>query len=287
MVRLCTKNDYEQMVDLAYRKNNDPTHFSAFFPRRRDSIERELTFGLESFDHILIGNFQDGTLNGLLSFYIDKDKNNTDCAGPFIDGDFLPVAKAMLDYGKSMLSSSMRYTFYFGRMNQECIEFMKINDACDQGNEYQLILKRDSYIKLSSTIHVDVLPAEYSKNFIQLHDMIFPGIYISGTEIIQSIGKDRKVFCIIEDEKLLGYSVLKIYENSKSSTAEIIAVHEEYRHQGYGRLLLNRVIEEALSDSSIETVDLIVDKINRNALSLYYAVGFELKEEMCNYQVRL
>lgn len=127
------------------------------------------------------------------------------------------------------------------------------------------------------------MPDEYTNQFIKLHDTIFPGVYISGKGIIQSIGADRQIFCAIKDSKLIGYSVLKTYKNSQNVTAEVISVDENYRHKGYGRALLNKLLEAALSDATIKTVNLIVDKVNKNALALYYSMGFELYIENCCY----
>lgn len=283
MVRKCVYDDLNQMIELAFRKNNDASHFSEFCPCKRDKIQEEFTEELNSKDNIYVGYFEQDVLKGLLFCYINNEINNADCGGPFVDGDFNKISKEMFEYMKSLLSPSIRYTFYFGKRNAECISFMESIEAENQGNEFQLQLKKENYKKIVSSIQVNVLPAEYTNQFIKLHDTIWPNVYISGKGIIKSIGADRQIFCAINDSKLIGYSVLKTYKNSQNVTAEVISVDENYRHKGYGRALLNKLLEVALSNATVKTVDLIVDKVNENALALYYSMGFEPYIENCCY----
>lgn len=286
MIRKCVYDDLNQMIELAFWKNNDDSHFSAFCPCKRDKIQEEFAEELNSKEHIYVGYFEKDVLKGLIFCYIDNDRNNADCGGPFVDGDFSKISKEMFEYMKSLVNSPIKYTFYFGKSNAECISFMELIRAENQGNEFQLKLKRENYKKIVSSIHVDVLPVEYTNQLIKLNDTVFPEGYISGNGIIQSIGVDRQIFCAIKDSKLIGYSVLKTYKNSQNVTAEIISVDENHRHKGYGRALLNKLLEVALSNDSIKTVNLIVDKVNENALALYYSMGFELYIENCCYIVK-
>lgn len=283
MVRKCMINDLDQMIELAYRKNNEASHYSAFCYSKREKIQKEFSQGLNSEDYICVGYFENNELKGLLCCFIDGERNNADCSGPFVDGDFNKISEEMFEYIKSLASPSMNFTFYFGKKNTECASFMELIGAENQGNEYQLELKRLNYKKFESPIHTSILPIEYKNQFIRMHDTIFPDVYISGKGIVSSIGIDRQVFCIIENYKLIGYSVLKTYENSRKATAEIISVDEKHRHKGYGRALLNKLLEVALSNNSIESINLIVDKVNENALMLYYSVGFEMSIENCCY----
>lgn len=283
MVRKCTADDLNQMIELAYKKNNEPTHYSAFCYKSHEQIEKDFHEGLNSKNNVYVGYFENDILKGMLCCFIDEEKNNADCCGPFVNGDFSKISKEMLDYMKSLVTPSMNYKFFFGKSNIECASFMELINAENQGNEFQLILKRKNYKKAASSIQVNLLPTEYTNEFIKLHDSIFPGIYVSGKDIIKSRGFGREIYCVIENSKLIGYSVLQTYDDPKKATAEVISVHENYRHKGYGRALLNKILEVALSNNSTETIHLIVDKVNKNAFDLYYSMGFELLVENCCY----
>jgi ribosomal protein S18 acetylase RimI-like enzyme len=285
MIIKCSSDDLKQMIELAFQKNNEPSHFSAFCPLKKERIKNEFMEGINSDDTFYAGVFENGILKGLMGCYVDMERRNTDCSGPFIEGDFLRNSKAMYDYARSFADSSMKYTFYFGKNNTDCIHLMELIQAENQGNEYQLIIKRENYRKLSTPIPVEVLPSGYTDRLAALHDTIFPDVYISGKGIVKSLGKDREVFCAMEESRLIAYSVLKTYDNSLSATAEIIGVDKDYRHRGYGRAVLNKLLEETFKNSSVEKIDLIVDKINENALGLYYSMGFELLQENCCYIV--
>lgn len=133
-------------------------------------------------------------------------------------------------------------------------------------------------------MEINNLDRAYYNQFIQLHDFIFPGVYISGKDIIEDIiNKNIFVFSIIEEGRLIAYSVLRLYESSKTAIAEIIGVDEEYRGKGYGKSILNYLIEYSFSNNDIEKIELIVDEDNEAAISLYKSLGFVIDAENCCY----
>ena len=283
MVRLCTAADIDQMVELAYRKNNEEAHYSAFCYTRRDKIEEEFTGSIASEDCILIGYFSGNTLQGLLTGFIDYDRRSVDCSGPFAEGDFNEISKQMFDLMKSQLPAPMKYIYYFGSKNEDCLSFLQMIGAKDQGNEYILYLQREQFIPFKAPVQAVPLQTEQQEQFIKLHDAIFPEVYISGKGIIKSLGADRQVLCIMEGLEIIAYSVLKTYKRHNKATAEIVAVAEKHRHRGYGRIVLNQLVQKALEDKTIDAVDLVVDKVNENALSLYLSMGFKVERENYSY----
>ena len=53
-----------------------------------------------------------------------------------------------------------------------------------------------------------------------------------------------------------------------------LGVHPEYRQQGYGKLLLNNLFDEAIKRGG-ETASLEVSSINHRAIALYRKLGFK------------
>lgn len=125
IVRKCENNDLEQMVEMAFQKNNEPNHFSAFCPCLRNSIHKEFEEGLTSNESLYIGYFEHDLLKGMIGGYLDKERNNVDCCGPFIDGNFIKTATEMFDFMRTYYEISTEFTFYFGKKNAECISFME------------------------------------------------------------------------------------------------------------------------------------------------------------------
>lgn len=289
MIRKCTNHDLSQMVELAFKMNNQKEHHSAFCYSTRESILKEFESSIMSEQYIMVGNFRNGQLTGLLYCYIDKEKKNADCIGPFIDSeseDYIILAKQLFEYIRNNIDIKIKYTFFFSKENIKCKEFLESINAVRKTNEYELLLQKELFIPYQKKIKISELDKVYYNQLIQLQDFIFPGIYVSGKDIIEDINKSRTVFSIIEDDKLVAYSVLKTYEKSKSATAEIIAVDERYRGKGYGRAILNHLIESAFQNHNIEEIELIVDGDNETAISLYLSLGFIIKSENCCYIAR-
>lgn len=286
MIRACEAKDLEQMIELAYRKNNDETHYSAFCCCQKEHIREEFTENINGEHCRYIGYFEGDKLIGLLCGFIDFERNSMDCAGPFVDGDFHKLSSEMFEHLKALGPQGMKYIFYFGKKNIECTTFLKQIEAENQGDEFQLYISREGFKKLDSIVRIVELPKEYEERFSQLHDTIFPEVYISGKGILQSLGIDRQVFVALDGEEIIGYSVLQTHKDSREATAEIIGVAKPYRRRGYGRAVLNYLLEVAFQDPQIDSVNLIVDQINENALTLYTSVGFELRKVNCNYLIK-
>lgn len=286
MIKKCSINDIKEIVDFVYRKNNKPEHNSAFCSLKYDTIQKDFVNTLESEIHAVVGYYKDDTLIGVISFYVDEEKQIADCIGPFVEGDYCKLAKAMIDYVKPLFKQSLSLNFFFDKRNIECILLMDLICAENKGNESILTLKRDNYKKQEFAVSVEKLTPEYEDQLIELHDFIFPDVYVSGKDIIQSIGINRQVFCIIENGRLSGYSVLKTPSVGTKATAEVIGVDEGFRRKGYGRALLNAVVKEAFNQSNIDEIHLVVENINQNAIELYYSLGFELHVENCFYQAK-
>lgn len=238
---------------------------------------------MKSGDSVYAGYFQNDLLKGFIGGYADKERKNVDCIGPFATESYSEIFYELFQFLRKQLPLDYRYTFYIGSENKECIHFMEVLNAVSTGNEYSLYIERKDYKKDLVSQNVTEYSKEYREQLINLHDTIFPGVYISGKRIIETLGKSREVGCIIIEKELAGYCVLRNYNDTSNATIEVLAVKEKYRHQGYGRELLNNMIKKAFDSYNKEKLNLIVDQINQNALTLYYSVGFKLNQVNCVY----
>lgn len=285
MIRKCVKTDLGEMIDLAYELNNIQEHYSAFCSCTRENIKADFANGIETGESIYIGNFENGILTGFIGGYIDEERKNVDCSGPYIANYDISISEQLLSALKQEFAEEYKFTFYFGSMNTELISLMKSENAEFAGNEYKMKIKENGFQYNGAEEDITELPAEMHEQFIQLHDNIFPGVYISGKGIIETLGKTRHVFALSADKKLVGYCVLKTYDDRHKGTIEVLAIRDEYRHQGYGRKLLISTIGYTFHKFDISELDLIVEQINTNALALYYSAGFKLVQENIAYIV--
>ena len=276
--RHATEEDLDVFVDFAYRINRQLERSSSFCSKSEHSIRIDL---LGSTEHQgLAGAWKSGMLIGIISTYMDELKHNIDCF-ILIDSNlcnYEETAKLLLDYVRKGIDQQFHFTFFFSKENVECSTFLKSLNAFQKPNEYGLLLIKENKSHGVKSDSIQLLPALYHQKFIELHDEIFPDVYISGKEIIDSLGKNRHVFAWIEDDQIKAYSVLFLRGNLRA-TAEIIAVHQDFRGKGLGKKILNHLIHAAFYDFGLEAVDLIVDSDNLNALKLYLDIGFAIEFE--------
>lgn len=87
-------------------------------------------------------------------------------------------------------------------------------------------------------------------------------------------------FVLENDSCLIGYvGVWLMYEQAQITT---IGVSPHYQRQGYGRLLMNTMIDLAICHGC-ETMSLEVRVSNEKAIALYQSLGFTIEAIRKNY----
>jgi len=287
--------NYEHLplcVDIAFLRNNQPENNSAYCPKSREGIQGDFEYVMSSAGSLVVGYFtSDETSDGLAGFllcYMNPENSWVDCVGPFFSNEWNEdVAKKMFSFADTKLTNAARFNFYFNTNNKNLHELMTVLSAERRDNEYNLLLKKSDY--KTQQIKHNIVP--YSNRFESDVKKIlidtFPDSYVTGNELIASIGKDREVFCALDESgAFVGYGVLKLYDDTYYVTAEIFAVAEGYRGKGYGWALLNSVVECAFNVHNADRVGLIVDRLNTHARDLYYSCGFKLDVENSSYCVK-
>ena len=287
MIKELNSSHLEQCVDIAFLRNNQPENNSAYCSKEKDNIQADIAHIIDNPDNLMLGYLDNDTLIGFFGFFINPDTNWVDCVGPFFTGEWnQDAASKMFVYAKSKYIQAVRYNFYFDTRNKNFHQFAKTLSANRNDNEYILLLKKSDYKPQQIKHTVVVYEDKFKSDFIRIFNDTFPVAYIPPKSVINSIGKDRDVFCVLDDSgDFVGYGVLKRYANSTHATAEIFGVEEKSRGKGYGWAVLNTVIDYALNMLNAETVDLIVDKLNTHAAELYYSCGFKLKTENASYSI--
>ena len=286
MIRECTIEELQHIADFVHTKNSDPEQSSAYCSRTYDAIYNDFSNLILSDEHMVIGSFENGQCTGVVALYVDVERNCADCIGPFADGDFHRVGKAILDYFQSVNHKGLSLNFFFDRRNTNCLSLMEMIKAEDNGNESILILKREDYCPYEGEVATEPLVSSFEQQLMDLHDSIFPDNYLSGTELLASSGKNRKIYTISGSGELFGYSVLRTPTSGTRATAEVIAVHEKHRKLGYGKALLDAVVSSAFSSGEFESLDLVVENVNHHARQLYHSVGFKLLTENCSFMLK-
>lgn len=94
----------------------------------------------------------------------------------------------------------------------------------------------------------------------------------SQESLAKEVENDRSLFCVVEyEDKVVGYGGMLLVPPEGDVTN--IVVHEDYRRQGFGEMILNYLIEEGIKKGMTEfTLEVRVS--NHGAVSLYEKLGF-------------
>ena len=290
MIKQCNPGHLQQCVDIAFLRNNQPENNSTYCPKSKEGIHSDFEFVMNSPGSLIVGHFDDGALTGIMGCFVNPESNWVDCGGPFFAGEWDgEIANDMYTFAKSALTNAVRFNFNFDTRNKNLHQMMESLSATRGDNEYTLLLQKPDYKPQHNLRTVIPYSSKFENDVIQILHDTFPDAYISGRELIDSIGKEREVYCALDENgAFVGYGVLKRYKNEPSHiAAEIFAVKESERGKGYGWALLNTVVCCALNKYGAQTVGLIVDKLNTNARDLYYSCGFKLKVENSSYSIKL
>lgn len=277
-VSICTIEHIEEIIEFIYRLNNRVESASNFCPKSKEYIKEEILNGIN--DNSFFIYWENNKVLGTINYYLDEVRNNADCT-LLIDSkicDYNAVANILFKKVKDINNIDTKYTFFFPKENIDCSNFLESINAKREVNEYGLIMNKDGIKNEKFKSNVNELPIDYYEQFKNLHNEIFPDVYISGTNIVESIGNKYYVYSIVEDNTLIAYSVLRL-NGDKSATAEVIGVRESFRGKGYGKTVINYLIEKAFNSFGISQIDLIVDADNEKAIKLYLDLGFAIEHE--------
>ena len=283
MPTILAADDLEILTDFVYRIN--ASEGSAYCSNKREVIRQELIENAQNGFLAVCGEMPDALTGAAFCFYSEEHRTADFSLLIAPEADYSQTAGGLFAAIREKLPKGTQCNFFFPKQNQRCAAFLEALGAKREVNEYGLLLLRGQEKSLAATENVAELAREDAAEFAALHDAVFPEVYISGKEILAAIGKDRKVYVLKKDGKLLAYGVL-LQRSETRSASEIVGVREGYRHQGYGRCVLSELIRRAFADEKTEKLDLIVDCDNENALKLYFDLGFETEFENCSYTIQ-
>ena len=279
-----TAEELEALTDFVFRIN--AAEGSAYCSNKREVIREELAEHANNGCLAVCGEMPEALTGAAFCFYSEEHHMADFSLLVAPEANYTQTAGGMFTAICEKLPKETQCNFFFPKQNRRCTAFLEAMHAKREVNEYGLLLLRGQEKNLAAPEGVAELTQEDTAEFAALHDAVFPEVYISGKEILAAIGKDRKVYVLKKDGKVLAYGVLQRRSETRSA-AEIIGVREGYRHQGYGRCILSELIRRAFSDETTEKLDLIVDCDNENAMKLYFNLGFETEYENCFCRIQL
>jgi len=97
--------------------------------------------------------------------------------------------------------------------------------------------------------------------------------------LVAKIKKSKDLyFIVIRKNKIVGYSMLRGWDEGYNTPSFGICIHPEYQWQGLGKLLTDYTLKKAKGKKA-DKVMLKVYKNNEKAYQLYEKIGFEFSKE--------
>jgi ribosomal protein S18 acetylase RimI-like enzyme len=96
---------------------------------------------------------------------------------------------------------------------------------------------------------------------------------------------DKDLYCLlVEDERVLGYGLLRGWDEGYEIPSLGVAIHPSARGSGLGKLVMY-FLHASASRRGAQKIRLRVRKNNRQAVRLYEGLGYVLEEEGNDYLI--
>ncbi|QNO13666.1 GNAT family N-acetyltransferase [Alkalicella caledoniensis] len=204
--------------------------------------------------------------------------------GPFIREEYNTEMTTTL-WAKMLtkLPKEVKYILgYCNEKNFKCITWL-VDKKFDLSGKHTVLQIDPQSHKDSAGFHL--LKDEYFKDFVVLHNNLFPNTYYTGMQILNKLDDNNAVLVETIDSSLVGYAFVT-QDSLKNGNVEFIGVNPRYQKKGIGYKLMNGALDWFKLKKSREVI-LSVNANNTQAINLYKKVGFTIKDEMCSYRFKL
>jgi ribosomal protein S18 acetylase RimI-like enzyme len=177
------------------------------------------------------------------------------------------------DWGKSQDMNSMSNLQSFNDMSSQQQVYEDCRHNLDVTAQYFIDVTFTTNVEKNNTLQV------LKNHFMLLFKVLYPDDFydkIKSKEYCTLLGLEKS------SKQLVCFSVLEIKQNKKKASILAFGVVKEYQNKKVGTKILQKTLEE-LTIMGIETVNLIVQQTNENAIRLYKKFGFEVQKEMNQY----
>lgn len=181
-------------------------------------------------------------------------------------------------------------TFYFF-INKENIQqrtFMDEIKAKNTGEHLILEIKEQDFERVSGKLKsVPFIQSDFNA-FEKLHNETFPNTYYDARTITERLGNGNNLRVIkTETNELLGYVYFEIDTEISDASLEYIGVSSKARNQGLGTIMMKEALTEMFSYQQIKEIKLTVENTNSQANHVYRKAGFETKDTLISYTLKL
>lgn len=281
MIKEVSRSIMNKAVRFATIMNQDDTTKSSFLSSKKSLIRKDFLGLSQHSDHILLCDYHQRKVRGLIACFKHPHQDFMDCAGPFFKD--IALGQALIEEVLKLTADQYHLLFFFDHRHQTLISMIESLGGYVQGDESQLVLNRGCEKNVSNNQNIELYSDTFAQWLKDTHEKIFKESYIPIDDLIHHKDPSRSVYIIFFENLPIGYLILKSYPHFlQRMTIEMIGILEDHRHQGYGKALLSYAIKTCFADPRVTSIDLIVENINTHALNLYTYLGFHVSRKNVN-----
>lgn len=277
--------------EFIYNQNQTPENNCGYCSANMEQLTADIDELLSDNNSSIVCCYKDEILAGIAAFDLDFDRKCTEIWGPFaadqFSDEFTSIANAIIEHTKAMNRSVGELHFFTNRKNSRVMTFLENVGANYLGVHTTYRLTDNEFLDRHKTEFCTGLikPHQY-KEFLNLHDRIFPNTYYTGSGIIKRLNDYNKLRVITGDDELTGYVYSEFDSVSKCGSIEFFGVAESKRRQGYGEVLLKDAVHDLFCNNNAASVELCVSSKNDSAINLYKRAGFSVVNEYLHYNLQ-
>ncbi len=286
--RAATAVDLDAMTELVARLNVDPScrclHAGEKASELREALLRLRPPFASTFTLAIARGekgetaLHDGRLLGVCGADLDLAASRAWLWGPWVEHGFWSVvAASLLDRVLWFVRELDRVDAYADEAAARAVQLLQDRGFEDPKRTHVYLAKPPlSLTSLIDAPPVTHLEERHEPELLSLHRSLFPE-ETTGRELLDSRSEERRVFAVIEEERLAGYLATSTEVDPPEALVRFVGVRPESRGRGVGRALLLHALHWALEERGLPQVALTVRDTNTNARALYEGLGFRLE----------
>ena len=276
----------EEVASFIASMHKDATQYVGYCGDEKEELLQTIIhdFSNIGWEKSFVVTYKNNKIIGVLGFDVDEVKKCAEIWGPFIKAEnweevALHMWKELIE--KMPFHIEKFYGFYHVE-NNNCARLMKDLHAKEQ-DQHSIFSLSHNIVEERSICNVEEALPKVFKQFISLHNNVFPNTYYEGNEIIERLSDTNKLFVSMKNDKLEGYVYVEVNPEFQEANIEFIATAENSRRKGVGERLLQKAIQYIISFQGMKEIELCLNTNNDRAMKLYKKVGFEEKACLQHY----
>lgn len=218
---------------------------------------------------------------------VDIDGPSAEVWGPFNQTSSVKLQNQLWEQIVIGNPTVQVFHFFINKENLEQQEFMNELKAKKMGEDLVLVIKEQNFNSVSEIKSTPFIQSDFQE-FEKLHNETFPNTYYDAKTIIGRLSNENILKVLkTESNELLAYAYFEVDTEMAEASLEYISVSKKAQNQGLGTMLLREILTEMFSYPEINEIKLCVDNTNNQANHVYSKAGFEPKDILISYLLKL